>query len=70
VHIIDVLLFFSKGHATSFGLIDDLRLSKLGYKWTVTIFFIPYVSNKSERGNHSSEGNLHELKRCDIVLNH
>jgi hypothetical protein len=62
--------FFCKGHARRFGLIDDLRLSKLGYKWTVTIFFISYVSNKSERGNNSSEGNLHEMKRCDILLNH
>ncbi len=71
MRIRDVLLFFCcKGHALDFGLIDDLRLSKSEYKWTVTIFYISYVSNKSERGNNSSEDNLHEMKRCDIVLNH
>ena len=63
MHIRDVLLFFfCKGHASHFGLIDDLSLSKSEYKWAVLIFFISNVSNKSERGNTSLEANFHEFK--------
>jgi hypothetical protein len=61
---------FFIGNASLFGLTDYIPSLQSDDYWVVSIFVISYVSNTSERGNNSSEANLHELKRCNILLVH
>lgn len=48
MHVIYYHLFFSKGQISDFELLDKFKLSKPDHKWTVSIFFISYVSSKSQ----------------------